>query len=162
MEALQQWFKNNGGYLHPSTRLSRDDDFGTFLRATETVNEGTPIITGPHSLSLSALNAMVDDAYPVFKENANAFTVEALGFFYLMVQWLDREKSFWKPYLDTLPTPEEGFGTPNFFDDDDLKWIERTDLHLVYVKRRDVWEQYWREGVIVLERHGIDSKPYTW
>ncbi|GAB7342999.1 hypothetical protein MBLNU457_g1095t2 [Dothideomycetes sp. NU457] len=161
MEALQQWFKDNGGYIHPSTQLSREDEFGTLLRATEAIDEGTTIITGPHSLSLSVLNAMVDDTNPVFKENANAFTVEALGFFYLMAQWLSRDKSFWKPYLDTLPSPEEGFGTPNFFDDDDLKWIEGTDLHLVYVKRKDVWEQYWREGVIVLERHGVDSKPYT-
>ena len=162
METLQKWFEDNGGYLHPSTFLTQDEEYGTLLLAKDNVDRDSPILIGPHSLSLSALNAMVDDQYPVFKANVQAFTVEALGFFYLMAQWVDREKSFWKPYLDTLPSPEQGFGTPNFFDDDDLKWIEGTDLLLVHVKRKEVWEQYWRDGVAVLDRNSVDSKPYTW
>ena len=162
MNELQEFLRENGGYLHPFTRLVEDDEYGVHLQAVEDLEAETHLLTSPHSTSLSCLNAMVDDAYPVFKNNATAFTVEALGFFYLMTQWIDRERSFWKPYLDTLPSPEEGFGTPSFFNDEDLKWLEGTDLHSSFVSRQLVWQKYWRQGVAVLKRHGVDTEPYTW
>jgi len=162
MDRLQDFFHRNGGYLHSSTRLVQDEEHGIHLEAIEDLEASTNLLTVPHSISLSCLNAMVDDAYPVFKKNASAFTVEALGFFYLMAQWIDREKSFWKPYLDMLPSPEEGNGTPSFFDEEDLKWLEGTDLHSTFTSRQMIWQKYWKQGVAVLKGHGVGTELYTW
>lgn len=162
MEALEQWFKDNGGYLHPSVHLARDEEHGVHFRAFASLGPGTHILTVPHHLALSNLNAQVDDAFTVFKSKANSFTVEALSFFYLMAQWLNKEKSFWKPYLEVLPSPEEGYGTPFWFGDDDLLWLEGTDLAPSFVGRRDIWQRYWREGVRVLKEAGTDTSGYTW
>jgi len=88
--------------------------------------------------------------------------VEALGFFYLMAQYLNKERSFWKPYLDTLPTPEQGFNSPFWFDDDDLKWLEGTDLHPSFLGRKEAWQRYWRQDTKVMAKHGMNTDRYTW
>lgn len=162
MDKLEQWFKSNGGYLHPNVHLATSITQGSHFRTNAALDTNTPILTVPHSLSLSNLNAQVDDALPVFKKHAGVFTVEALSFFYLMSQWICGEMSFWKPYLDTLPRPEEGFGTPFWFDETDLLWLEGTDVLPSFLARRDIWKNYWKEGVQVLEQAGMATEPYTW
>lgn len=162
MEGLEKWFKDNGGYLHPSVQLSHDEVHGSHFRASSALEPGTHILTVPHHLAISNLNAQVDDAFPVFRTHAKSFTVEALTFFYLMAQWVNKESSFWKPYLDTLPTPEEGYGTPLWFDEEDRKWIEGTDLQPTSLAREAVWRKYWEEGIEVMQSAGMDVRPYTW
>jgi len=142
--------------------LASDALHGTHFRANAAIQPGTYVLTVPHHLALSNLNALVDDNFPVFKKYAKLFTVEALTFFYLMAQWINKEKSFWKPYLDTLPTPEEGFGTPLLFDEEDRKWLEGTDLHPTLLKREEIWQRYWRDGVKILKSAGMDTTEYTW
>ncbi|GAB7352361.1 hypothetical protein MBLNU459_g2800t1 [Dothideomycetes sp. NU459] len=162
MEALERWFKENGGYLHPSVNLAQDALHGSHFRATSAIPPGTHVLTVPHQLALSNLNALVDNEFPAFKTHAKSFTVEALTFFYLMAQWINKDKSFWKPYLNTLPTPDEGFNTPLWFDEEDRTWLEGTDLHPTVLKREEIWQQYWRDGVDVLESAGMDMQNYTW
>ena len=162
MDVLERWFRDNGGYMHPAVHLARDDEHGGHIRTSSDLAPATHIMTVPYSLTLSCLNAMVDDRFPVFKESADSFTVEALGFFYLMTQCIHRDTSFWKPYLDTLPTPEEGFSTPFWFEDEELRWLEGTDLHPSFLARQEVWKRYWEDGMEVLRRKGVDSEPYTW
>lgn len=162
MDALEWWFTDNGGFFHPSVVLASDALHGTHFRAQGPIQPGTHVLTVPHHLALSHLNALVDDDFPVFKTHAKAFTVEALTFFYLMAQWINKEKSFWEPYLDNLPTPEQGFGTPLWFDEEDRKWLEGTDLHFSLLKREEIWQQYWRDGVDVLKSTGMDTSEYTW
>lgn len=117
----------------------------------------------PHTLALSYLNALVDDTYPVFKQRRQDFKVEAIGFFYLMAQYIAKERSFWKPYLDTLPPPDSDFASPLWFDDEaDLLWIEGTDVLHTMLGRREIYEQYYHSGIRTLERAGVDVAPYTW
>lgn len=162
MEALEKWFRDNGGYLHPSVHLSYDQELGAHFRTSSDVPAGTHIITVPHHLALSNLNAQVDDAFPVFKTRAKSFTVEALTFFYLMAQWINKETSFWKPYLESLPPPDQGYETPLWFDEEDRKWLEGTDLQPTSLAREAIWQKYWQDGVEVLKSAGVDVAPYTW
>lgn len=127
MEAFENWFRTNGGYLHPAVHLAQDAEQGSYFRATADIEPGTHVLTVPHNLAMSNLNAQVDDDFPVFRTHAQSFTVEGLSFFYLMAQWLNKEESFWKPYLNILPSPEQGFETPIFYDDGDRKWLEGTE-----------------------------------
>ncbi|KAI5197204.1 SET domain-containing protein [Aureobasidium subglaciale] len=162
MEAFENWFRSNGGYLHPAVHLAHDEDQGSHFRATAVIEPGTHVLTVPHSLSMSNLNAQVDDDFPVFRTHAHKFTVEGLSFFYLMAQWLNKDKSFWKPYLDILPTPEQGFETPIFYDEEDRKWLQGTDLHPTLLGREAAWKKYWEDGVQVMKTAGMDVTDYTW
>ncbi|EMC98000.1 hypothetical protein BAUCODRAFT_146595 [Baudoinia panamericana UAMH 10762] len=160
--ALEQWFKANGGHLHPSIRLDYNEQSGFLWRAREPIPPQEIASSVPYSLSLSYINALVDDAYPVFKQRRTDFTIEAIGFFYLMTQYLNKEQSFWKPYLDVLPSPSE-FSTPLWFDAPaDLAWLDGTDVLHTMLARREVYAQYYQSGLKVLSESGIDVTLYTW
>lgn len=158
--ALEEWLRDNGGFLHPSVHVVTSRESGVHWRASDAV-EGH-IATVPHSLALSYLNALVDDAYPVFKQYKDKFKIEAIGFFYLMAQYLD-PNSFWRPYLDTLPRPEDGATTPLWFDAaEDVAWLEHTDALHTSRKRKLIYEGYYQHGIAVLAGAGIDTTAYTW
>lgn len=161
--ALEKWFRSNGGCIHENIRIAHDEVSGVHYRALAPIEPGTKISSSPHSLILSYLNAIVDDTFPVFRDHKHQFTVEAIGFFYLMAQYIHREKSFWKPYLDTLPGPDEDFSQPLFFEDpDDVAWLEGTDVWHTVTSRKKIYQQYYQNGISVLNQSGIDTEPYTW
>lgn len=161
-EALEKWFKENGGYLNPSVNICYSEELGAHFRTVEEVPAGTRILTVPHHLAISNLNAQVDDAFPVFRTHAKSFTVEALTFFYLMAQWIHKETSFWKPYLETLPPPDNGYETPLWFSEEDKKWLEGTDLQPTSLAREEIWQKYWQDGLEILKSADVDVAPYTW
>lgn len=163
-EALEQWLRDNGGYLHPDLRVAVDAGSGTHWRATAALDPGTKVSSVPHSLALSYLNALVDDAYPVFGQNREKFVgVENIGFFYLMTQYINKETSFWKPYLDSLPSPEDEFTTPMWFDSaQDMLWLEGTDASFTTLGRKEIYEHYHQIGLDILSQAGMDTQPYTW
>ena len=162
-QALETWFRSHGGYLHPKISIQEDSSRDVHYRATACIPPGTAIASAPHSLTLSYLNALIDDAFPVFKQQRHRFNVEALGFFYLMTQHLQRRNSFWKPYLDTLPSPDEEFTQPLFFDNaEDIAWLDGTDVWHTATARKKVYEACYRNGITVLKQGGVDVEPYTW
>ncbi|KAF2220811.1 hypothetical protein BDZ85DRAFT_20038 [Elsinoe ampelina] len=162
MDELRKWLEDNNGHLHPSTELRVQGEQGCYLTAKEDLAAGEKVMSVPHSVFLSCLNAMVDDSLPVLKANADSFTVEALGVLYLMSQWLNKDKSFWKPYLDILPTPDQGFNTPFWFDEEDLLWLQGTDLLNTFKGLEEAWRKYWRGDTKVLDAGGMDVSQYTW
>lgn len=162
-EALEAWLKDNGAFIHPSARILENAAAGVHVRAAEDIPPGTAIATTAHSISLSYLNAIVDDRYPAQYMQRTRMKVEAIGFFYLMTQYLDRERSFWKPYLDSLPGPESEFSQPLFFTDgDDVAWLAETDVWHTVKKRERTYEEYYRNGIQSLEESGISVERYTW
>lgn len=162
-QSLESWFRIHGGYIHPNIQIQGDLFSGIHFRATGSVPPGTTFASSPHSLALSYLNALVDDDFPVFKQQRHRFKVEAIGFWYLMIQYINREKSFWKPYLDTLPSPEAEWTQPVWFENDaDVKWLEETDAWFTITARKDVYSKYYSEGEDVLRQSGMDTEPYTW
>ena len=117
----------------------------------------------PHVLALSYLNGLADDASPVFTQSRDLFRIEAIGFFYLMVQCVNRRESFWNPYLDTLPGPDYDFTTPLWFDDpQDAAWLEGTDVWNTISARKDIYKQYYSKGIAAFKQAGMDVGPYTW
>lgn len=125
------------------------------------IQADTSICTVPHSLALSSLNALVDDAFPAFRNRGLA--VEAIGHFFLMHEYLNREKSFWKPYLDTLPGPDaDVHRTPFFFDSpQDLAWLEDTDVLFTSKARHATHESHYSQGISLIKAANIDAEPYT-
>ena len=167
--ALESWFKANGGYVHANIRIlkaspdSCDASSGIHYRAVGPIEPGTTLASAPDSIALSYLNALVDDAFPVFRQHRHRFKVEAIGFWYLMTQYVNRERSFWKPYLRTLPRPDSELTQPLFFEDpEDIQWLAGTDVWHTNLARRKIYEQYYSHGAAILKESGIDIEPYTW
>ncbi|KAK5723589.1 hypothetical protein LTR15_005288 [Elasticomyces elasticus] len=162
-EALEQWFRDHGGYLNPAVHIAHSSEAGYRWQAKTSLVEGTRVTTVPHSLALSYLNALVDEALPFFRDKRHEFPVENLGFFYLMAQYIHRERSFWRAHIDTLPSPDSELTTPLWFDDvEDLAWLEGTDVLHTMLARRKVYEQYYSDGIASLHSAGVDTTPYTW
>ena len=161
--ALEQWLRDHGGYLHPDIRICIDAEAGVHCKTNASIDSGTTITTVSHTLALSYLNALVDDAMPVFRNRRGDFGgVENIGFFYLMMQYIHRETSFWRPYLDLLPQAED-MATPLWFDDpDDLAWLEGTDVLHTMMARKEVYEQYYSAGVAIFQHAGMDTTALTW
>ncbi|KAK3640108.1 hypothetical protein LTR56_012084 [Elasticomyces elasticus] len=162
-EALEQWFRDHGGYINPAVHVAHSSEAGYRWQAKTSLVEGTRVTTVPHSLALSYLNALVDEAVPFFRDKRHEFPVENLGFFYLMAQYIHREQSFWKTYIETLPSPDSELTTPLWFDNaEDLVWLEGTDVLHTMLARRKVYEQYYSDGITSLHSAGVDTTPYTW
>lgn len=80
-----------------------------------------------------------------------------------MIQYINRNNSFWKPYLDTLPTPEDDLTQPLFFHTpDDRAWLEGTDVWHTVSARKEIYERYYQDGIAILANAGVDTQPYTW
>lgn len=159
--ALRQWLLDNGGYLSSDVAIAyNDDESGVHCRAVKPLDVGSRLCTVPHALALSSLNALVDDAFPPFRNRGLA--IQAIGYFYLMRQYIVREKSFWRPYLESLPAPDETYSTPLWFDDGDLELLVDTDVHQTTLARTLIHRRQYSRGIELLERAQIDPTPYTW
>lgn len=162
-EALESWLRSNGAYIHPQVSIHQDATSGVHLRATGDIAPASLLGSAPHSLALSYLNAVVDDDFPVFKQHRHRFKIEAIGFFYLIAQYINRGRSFWKPYLDTLPNPDGELTQPLFFEDEnDVAWLDGTDVWHTVAARKDVYGGYYADGIAGLKEAGTDTQPYTW
>lgn len=164
VSALEDWLKSQpGGYLHPNVHVVDDENAGVHWRPSGPVEPNVRIVTVPHSVALSYLNALADPSYPVFSKNRKAFKIEAIGFFYLMLQYVNRSTSFWKPYLETLPQPEEQHTTTLWFDDpEDEACLADTDALFTGKKLKAIYEQQYASGIAILRDAGVDTQPLTW
>lgn len=165
--SLNGFLREKSGYLHPSVSIAESEAAGCHWRATDTIEPGSTIISVPHSTALSYLNALVDEEWSVFKKCRSLFKpefeVEAISFFYLMVQYTYREKSFWKPYLDALPGPNAYHTQPLFFDDQlDIEWLAGTDVWHTNEKRTARYREIYEDGTAVLQKAGADRSWCSW
>ncbi|KAF7193330.1 Ribosomal lysine N-methyltransferase set10 [Pseudocercospora fuligena] len=160
LESLRQWFTDQGGFLNQEVKIEHNANRGVHCRAASDLAPESRICTVPHTLALSSLNALVDDNFPVFKNRG--LSPQAIGYFYLMHQFVHKEKSFWKPYLDTLPAPTSEHRTPFWFDSDDLTWLDDTDVLFTYKARLAMHGGNYSTGTAMISQAGIDVTPYSW
>jgi len=165
-KALEDWFVANGGHFRKDIQLSHSDSIGLHLRASKDIRPGSTTASAPHSLALSYLNALVDDRYPVFRKQRQRFKCEAIGFWYLAFQYLDRKRSFWGPYLESLLCPEDAAneGTqPMFWErEEDMRWLRGTDVWHTVSARKEVYWGYYNDGLTILDAAGMNVGSVTW
>ena len=120
LKRFEAWFTENGGILHPAVELGFSDANGVYLRARESIPQETTILSCPHSMTLSALNAL--DTLPLFpryrgqdqgdrREDValredflrSAPRAQCIAAVWLCIQAIIGERSWWKPYIDCLP-----------------------------------------------------------
>jgi hypothetical protein len=173
-----QWFRENGGYMHPSLVLAADGD-GAFVHVragAENIVHGTMLLRCPQSLTLSCVNAItsqepLDDdndgggaGLSLFKAFFQKASPPVVAVFVLCEQYLLGRASFWWPYIRLLPQPGERdkLGTPLWFSERDRRWLRGTNVWHGVQERFDDWREKWADGVRMLREAGWDTDAFSW
>ena len=167
---FQSWFLSNGGTIHPSVEIASNAT-GSFLRARQgnELSPGSCVISCPHTLTVSWLNVM-DDCEFLTKgfdmRSTSPLTNETvLARFFLMKQYGLKKRSFWWPYIESLPQPDVGrhLNMPFWYDAEDLVWIRGTNLEYAMEEKEKLWRQEFDEGAKFPALNGSEPDPnWSW
>lgn len=155
LERLMNWFSLHGGFINPDVEIRQQEHgIGLYLQHGKTLRPGTRIISCPHKLTISALDLIGAGSWPEGVLIAWKDSPEVLTRFFLMEQWLQREHSFWWPYLSILPQPgtEEVPKTPLFYTALEDLCIRGTNLENSKDARVKAWEADFTRGISILEQ----------
>ncbi|EAW10542.1 SET domain protein [Aspergillus clavatus NRRL 1] len=176
------WMIKNGGFLHDSVQIAKDDQRGVHFKVKQAWKTGvakdTHVIKIPVAATMSYLNA-VEHPLPPNLQSAGAATCSAHGvrlprefmdavgpaetfIFFLIGQYLQGEDGFWFPYIRTLPQPLS-LTTPLYYEGDDLGWLKGTSLWPAREQRMELLKEAYENGVRELRKAGFqDVDKYTW
>lgn len=144
IDALVAWAVSNGAVLHPDVRVYQDAATGLSFQVKPTATQplagdyaADPIVRLPATLSLSYLNAIRPETrgdspgVPLAEAfRAAAVPPHVLGRLFLIKEYLAGAASFWHPYIQTLPQPDDAASwlLPPFWDADDAELLEGTNV----------------------------------
>ena len=171
-QALVRWMSSNHGYLHPDVKLafSKEKGYHARVAGNRVVNAGTCVARCSVTTTLSVLNALHTPPFScrgkrfpdAFLRNQNPAVVQC---FFLMEQWLLEDRSWWAPYLSTLPQPadiEALFFTGTM---EDLLLLKGTNLEAALLQRTESYTTQLARGTEQLKGLGWPSavnNKYTW
>lgn len=154
---LLAWGEQNGATLNPNAEVYVSPTFGLSLRVKEpTPENGTAglsphstIVSAPYTISLSYMNA--HDAFSTLSARSprfpqkflNEVPAKVIGCYFLMQQYLLGDKSFWAPYIRSLPQPNEPqkLATPLYWNDEARAWLNGTNLLMAVRQREEMWRE---------------------
>lgn len=154
---LLAWGEQNGATLNPNAEVYVSPTFGLSLRVKESTPENgtaslsphSTIVSTPYTTSLSYMNA--HDAFPSLSARSprfpqkflNEVPAKVIGCYFLMQQYLLGDKSFWAPYICSLPQPDESekLATPLYWNDEARAWLNGTNLLMAVRQREDMWRE---------------------
>ena len=168
---LIQWFEDHGGFIHPALELVETPAHGLSMRvrSEQVLKDGTFILSCPYNLSLSYFNVAKfhhseshSEPFPdAFLQEASPHTVTV---FFLSQQYLLKERSFWWPYIRSLPQPDEPekMSTPLWYSEEDKVWLKGTNMERGALDRLNDWRRQWEYGVEMLRAANWNTEGYTW
>ena len=171
LHKFRSWFLHHGGSFGEHVELQYQPTRGLHLRTSQHagLKPASCIVSCPHALSLSSLNAR--EGRDPF---ANQFGDDAAGGtspmsspnlfrFFLVEQYQLGSQSFWWPYIHTLPNPstDHPFDTPMYFDDDDKKFLQGTSLECSTRKIDQTWREEHAQGLRRLRHGNFDRYPWS-
>ncbi|KIW49349.1 hypothetical protein PV05_11031 [Exophiala xenobiotica] len=170
---LVDWVLANDGYFHPHAQIafSQRKGFHAVVVEGQRAVSGTRIASCPISTTISVLNAL--DIKP-FSSHGSRFpesflhslskNPESLQAFFLMDQLALGDKSWWAPYINTLPTVQEVTDL-QFEEEADRIWLEGTNLKGGLSEQTAKWKEMYLQGVGQLKQlrwHNALNGAYTW
>ncbi|KAH8598287.1 hypothetical protein B0O99DRAFT_684327 [Bisporella sp. PMI_857] len=171
-EELTQWGIGHNSYLNPNVEIYEDPITGLSFKALKDLPPETKISTCSYETSLSYLNAV---EFPGFLRHSPPFPPgflsllckddpNIIGFFFLIQQYLMREKSFWWPYIRLLPQPgnTKDLPVPCMWPEEDVKFLEGTNAEPPIRKRNKMWKAEWEGAVSLLRANVKDWEDYTY
>ncbi|KAI9825468.1 MAG: hypothetical protein M1832_001198 [Thelocarpon impressellum] len=171
VEDLMEWAVDNGGYIHEDLELVRDESgVSVRVRATrDAILPDTPLVSCPYHLAISYMNAAQRlpflsrgvDFPEDFVQNTTAHTATV---FFLCEHFLLGDRSFWWPYLRSIPQPTEPdkLGTPLWFAETNMKWLKETNLEKGCATREASWRKQYDDGIELLKDAGWNVERYSW
>lgn len=171
----------NGGHLHESVQIAKDDSRGVHLQVKNDRGTGIPketcIIKTPLSATMSYFNA-IDHRLPsgsgigedVFSARGvllprgfiDAIGSEETTVFFLMGQYLQGSHGFWSPWIRTLPQPGS-LTTPLYYEGNDLEWLDGTSLLPARDQKMKIMKDKYEDDARKLRDSGFeDAGRYTW
>lgn len=145
IDALVNWATSNGAVIHPDIQVYQDALTGLSFQVKPTAtqplsaDDASPIVRLPAKLALSYLNAISPDTpdtpgVPIINASYGRALPppHILGRLLLIREYLAGASSFWHPYIQALPQPDdrESWMLPPFWDDDDKELLEGTNLEV--------------------------------
>lgn len=170
---LVDWVLANDGYLHRHAQIafSSRKGFHAVVADGQELKIGTRISSCPMQVTLSVLNVL--DITP-FSSHGSRFPEsflrdqanypECLQAFFLMEQLVLGDKSWWSPYLATLPTVED-VTELQFEAEADVAWLEGTNLKAGLSAQVAKWKEMYLLGMGQLKRlewRNAVNGAYTW
>jgi len=156
VQDLIDWGAANHAILNSSIEIYQDPITGLSFKATQNLPPNTNIVTCSYQISLSYLNAI---EAPYFPSHSSTFPQQFLdvlgeddpniiGHFFLMQQYLMREKSFWYLYIRILPQPRDAknLAIPIWWPEEDRRFLAGTNAEPPIEKRQALWREEWRRG----------------
>ena len=149
VSALIAWASNHNAHLHPSIEVYHDAQTGLSFRVKPSAESGPkpfePIVSLATCLTLSYLNAVSGDETPFPPSFLAQTPPHVIGRFFLMKQYLLGEESFWSPYIQALPQPDQysTWALPPFWPSDEAELLEGTNVEVGVEKIKvDVKREY--------------------
>jgi hypothetical protein len=140
---LVEWATKHGAQLHPSVEVYEDSKTGLSFRvkpsAATPIQPYEPIVTIPSTLTLSYVNALADNSpESLAKELLTGLAPHVIGRLFLVKEYLKGQDSFWWPYIQALPQPENAssWALPPFWDSDDIELFDGTNVEVGIQKIR--------------------------
>lgn len=162
------WFLKAGGSLHPNVKIA----FGSAGFGLRTLDgSGLPsqscVVSCPHTLAISWFH-VIQGPGSFFRrfgsqDHFSHVNEAVIIRFFLVKQYLLKERSSWWPYIRCLPQPtvENHFNTPLWYEADDLVWIRGTNLEYALEVKKKKWREEYDEGMSLLDwKH--DDQPELW
>lgn len=164
------WFFAEGGYVHPFAEIKSDAVDGQFLRVRpgSPISPGSTIVSCPRHLTMSYANALKFGISPGGRRvEASSFAQTVAIRLFLMDQYLLGERSHWWPWMQSLPPPYQrnSFHTPLWYSENDIAWLQGTNLGNATSERKDTWRQEYQDATKLLFPKGLDDqqqKHWTW
>ncbi|TAQ85399.1 hypothetical protein B7494_g6290 [Chlorociboria aeruginascens] len=167
---MKDWVVENGGFLHPKVDLFESLEKGLSFRGKKGIPANSKIVECPQTLGLSYLNTIIPEYHnspharpfptsflePLKKDDPNV-----IGNFFLVQQYLLGEKSFWWLYIRTLPPPNQTFGTPAWWPEEDQMALQGTNLEPALIKQGEIWDKQWLKGLNLLKNDYPNWEDYT-
>lgn len=176
---LLAWSGAHGAELHPSLEVYHDPVSGFSLRvskpATNGLEPGFTAVTCPVATTLSYLNALVDGPIDIsvssYQKPAafpprfmSSIPPHVIGRFFLIKEYLKGGNSHWRPYIATLPQPENlsAWALPAFWPEDDIDFLAGTNAHVAIQEIQDnVKREFKRARRVLKDEDFTDWRDYT-
>ncbi|PBP19402.1 SET domain-containing protein [Diplocarpon rosae] len=172
VEALLEWARAHGTSISPNVQIYTDVLTGLSFRALQDIPPSTKLVNCSYATTLSYLNAM--GAAAQFERHSEPFPASFLevlkvdnphiiGHFYIMQQFLLKDRSFWWHYIRLLPQPHSGdpLGLPVLWPEEDRRWLDGTNAEPPIKRRNELWEQEWEQGIALLKKEFQGWEDYT-
>jgi hypothetical protein len=172
LAALQSWFLDHEGVLHPSLRFAASsvESYGAHIAISADAGPIPPMTTllhAPYETSLSVLSVpRIAPFWPLSFLDTLPESPQVLARFAILEAWLQREHGFWWPYLRALPQPGQAngrdpFDTPLYWTEEERQWLKGSRLHAATIEREKQWRQEFEKGLSALREAEISDEDRT-